>query len=457
MAILMDGVRCEALRQYARCERICRFCADSRSKKSKHKHQPLDGSFMYSSLLKLRDLHDDLRAIADEDSARKALIRLAVLKALQLDHKRFKMSPEGFENRIDELNSKKHEYEVSLSKLRQQYITKERIQELKIEQLHDEVTRLKLQLKGKTNVSERPPPPRKQTGIFSASPYLSRALSQKRETKNYLSPTINSLNKSLLADTTVLSPIPARKKKPKREYTTFKTFGKKLATDSTYGSESTDNTVQSVKNQKQKPAKKDDKANENEDKESQDVLGDLPQPTQSTPEGPSQKMTTRSAARGGSPTKTPSRLSFVENFDRSDDDSSSPERRSPSGTPNRTPGSLFDHPQSFEEVLNQHSFSQSMGTSTPGPNISAESMNILASTPTAKPKRKLSLRKALLSKVTLAPNKSQINLDADQVVDYRDEQFADTSFGSPKAKSSERQPVAPSEPPRKKRNVFKID
>ncbi len=45
------------------------------------------------------------------------------------------MSPEGFENRIDELNSKKHEYEVSLSKLRQQYITKERIQELKIEQL----------------------------------------------------------------------------------------------------------------------------------------------------------------------------------------------------------------------------------------------------------------------------------------------------------------------------------
>lgn len=415
---------------------------------------------MYSSLLKLRDLHDDLRAIANEDLSRKALIRLAVLKALQLDHKRFKMSPEGFENRIDELNSKKHEYEVSLSKLRQQYITKERIQELKIEQLHDEVTRLKLQLKGKTNVSERPPPPRKQTGIFSTSPYLSRALSQKRETKNYLSPTINSLNKSLLADTTVLSPIPARKKKPKREYTTFKTFGKKLATDSTYGSESTDNTVQSVKSQKQKAKKEDDKAKESEDqheKESQDVLGDLPQPTQSTPERPSQKMTTRSAARGGSPTKTPSRLSFVENFDRSEDDSSGSEHRSPSDTPNRTPGSLFDQPQSFEEVLSQHSLSQNMGTSTPGPNISAQSMNILASTPTTKPKRKLSLRKALLSKVTLAPNKSQINLDDDQVVDYRDEQFADTSFGSPKAKSSERKPVASGEPPRKKRNVFKID
>lgn len=413
---------------------------------------------MYSSLLKLRELHDDLRAIANEDLSRKALIRLAVLKALQLDHKRFKMSPEGFENRIDELNSKKHEYEVSLSKLRQQYITKERIQELKIEQLHDEVTRLKLQLKGKTNVSERPPPPRKQTGIFSTSPYLSRALSQKREAKNYLSPTINSLNKSLLADTTVLSPIPARKKKPKREYTSYKNFGKKLGTDST--GESAENTVQSVKNQKPKPKPKDKEPKENEDhheKESQDVLGDLPQPTQSTPERALQKMTTRSAARGGSPTKTPSRLSFVENFDRSDDDSSDLEHQSASSTPNRTPGSLFDQPQSFEEVLNQHSFSQNMGTSTPGPNISAESMNILASTPTTKPKRKLSLRKALLSKITLAPNKSHINLDDDQVVDYRDEQFADTSFGSPKARSGERKPVASSDPPRKKRNVFKID
>lgn len=398
---------------------------------------------MYTSLHKSQDLRADLVSIVHQDAQRKSLVRLAVLKALQLGHKRFKTSSEGFESRIDELHTKKREYEVSLSKLRQHYITKERIQELKIEQLHDEVSRLKLQLKGKANVSARPAPqPRKNTSVFSTSPYLSRAMSQPREQKSYLSPTINSLNKSVLADSTVLSPIPVRKKKVKKTYTTARSISRQLAQDSANNENITPIAAAMSTEKTSEPT-------------TQHTVDEPPQP-QVTPERTLQKMKTRSAAKG-SPTKTPSRLSFVANFDRSDeDDSSGSDHGDKAETPNRTPGSLFEHPQSFEEVLSQHSFSQNMGTSTPATNPSSDSANVLASTPSTRPKRKLSLRKASLSKVTLAPNKSHLTLDDDNVVDYRDEQFADTSFGSPKAKTIRSHTVI-HEPPRKKRNVFKID
>ncbi|CAK7899524.1 hypothetical protein CAAN3_04S06458 [[Candida] anglica] len=199
---------------------------------------------MYMEAIKsLVDGQRELDQIVAKDTERKQLIRLAVVQALRLNgsiNQKKNASREPTPTTI----SPNHEYELIINKLKQEHATKDKVFESKIETLKDELARLKQQIKEQnetvsavqsmTNYNTKS----RHSGnninsSFSTSPYVSKLFNS----KSYLSPTTNSLNKSIsgststatsLADvSTILSPIQPKRKvnlaatKPKRSYFNF--------------------------------------------------------------------------------------------------------------------------------------------------------------------------------------------------------------------------------------------
>lgn len=311
-------------------------------------------------LLNHYDTKFELQAIEQEDQLRKKLISLAILKVITISQPPTPQNNNINPNdNIEELTKKCHNYEIIINKLKQEWTTKEKVSESKIEKMKDDINKLKQQIKDNTS---NPTQNYNQTSLnskrinnrndfnsnrrltFATSPYLSRIMTSnsKGSSSNYLSPTANSINKSIFAPdkrgSNILSPIQQRqitKPKPtitRGKYNTFKLFGANLKkqTDEQQISDNPQSTPHkhSTPHQQQyqqlKPA--------------QLQLG---------------KATASRASPGKSPGKTPSRLSFVENFDNSD----SPKSPSPEFTPTkRAPyGKLFDENKdqfSLDEVLN---------------------------------------------------------------------------------------------------------
>lgn len=202
-----------------------------------------------------------------EDERRKHLIQLAIMRVAAITRA---PSPVATLNEnVEKLSQKCLNYELTINKLKQEWNTKEKLNEAKIDKLKEEVTKLKqrgkptgaLVLKG-TSVGSG----FQRTSLsYATSPYLSRAVGS----KNFLSPTLNSLNKTTVKNPMLVSPIGNRRGK----YITAKT----------------------IKNAIQKPV----------------------QNPMLTPK-PKLKSTNTEWNLSMTMNKSPTRMSFVENFDLSD-------------------------------------------------------------------------------------------------------------------------------------------
>lgn len=95
-----------------------------------------------------------LHSIEAKDEDRKNLIKLAVLKLFHIEVFRkqnldgHSLSTKGTKTPNEVLLTEKvHNYEVEINKMKQQFSTKEKLQESKMESLKDEITQLRRELK----------------------------------------------------------------------------------------------------------------------------------------------------------------------------------------------------------------------------------------------------------------------------------------------------------------------
>ncbi|EGV60672.1 hypothetical protein PSN45_001556 [Yamadazyma tenuis] len=214
-----------------------------------------------------------LDALEEQDADRKQLIRLAVMHVIGLSQRKTGSAPVP-SGTSEDLNQKCLNYELSINKLKQEWNTKDKINEATIDKLKQEIAKLKQQLKrpgssqGSSNLfyNTKHPQLKPQTSLsYSTSPYLSRAL----DTKSFLSPTLNSLNKTTVRNPLLVSPIQNTERR---------------------GKYMTSNTMKQLQVPKRQT-----------------------KPTRSILETP-----TKGLYDPPSPNKSPSRMSFVENFDKSD-------------------------------------------------------------------------------------------------------------------------------------------
>lgn len=291
------------------------------------------------SLLQLHHQRQlEIASIENENERRKNLIKMAVLKVFHVSKANVNIPTKTVNTpnaRVEDLTRRNHEYELTINKLKQQITTKEKLQESKLEALREEITKFRQQLKeqppkqfqGPTLSRFQPkldPGMSRPSSAFSTSPYVNKTMfNHGGEGKSYLSPTINSLNKSVFSDSksSILSPIQNKRKvllptKAKREYTNYNSM-KKQFQDS--------NRLEQTKETTPPPR---------------------------TPDygGP----VTRSVARQSSPAMTPPRSTTKEmGGDRS---SGSPAPPTLDFTPSKVPhnGKLFeDHVRSLDEVINK--------------------------------------------------------------------------------------------------------
>lgn len=215
----------------------------------------------------------ELDALEEYDTTRKHLIRLAVMRVVALAG----TNPQTNAPVLDELINKCHNYELTINKLKQDWNTKEKLSESRIEKLKDDLAKARQQARDKGGFNQpsymaplnrtRSDIPSRTNLSFNTSPYLSRPGSRATDR-----------NKD------IFSPIAPRQPESRGKYITSGTLRKNL--------QNTPRSSLSAKLQL-------DRAMTN-------------------------KM---------SPTKSPSRLSFIENFDKSDP-SKSP---SPEFTPSKVP------------------------------------------------------------------------------------------------------------------------
>lgn len=188
----------------------------------------------------------ELDSIIRLDVERKSLIKLAVVQAINTcqKYKQNISSDRATEETAEHKSS--HDYDLIISKLKQEHATKEKIYESRIEALNEEIEKLKdstfsepsSQISRPTSAGLSSSSISRPGLSFSTSPYLNKLTSTSR---NYLSPTINSLSRSIASvpspddhlGSTILSPIQSKKKvsvqqqanpKPKRTYTNFNTL-----------------------------------------------------------------------------------------------------------------------------------------------------------------------------------------------------------------------------------------
>lgn len=189
-----------------------------------------------------------LRSIEAKDEERKNLIKLAVLKLFHIEASQ-KQNLGGYSQSTKEtktqnevlLTEKVHNYEVEINKMKQQFSTKEKLQESKMETLKDEITRLRRELKEEKSSQDVVPTSTlgkiqtlaygiKSRNSFSTSPYLNKALFGDLPSSRGLNKGTNKLFNQI--DSGILSPITRKVKAPKsqtkREYINFNSMKKRF-------------------------------------------------------------------------------------------------------------------------------------------------------------------------------------------------------------------------------------
>lgn len=406
---------------------------------------------MTISLQKLLNSLEELRRIEHENERRKNLIRLAVLRVVTLTgkSKRAKKSNaapspelavEGDLEGLKKLSELNQEYVVVISKLKQLYATKEQLQESKIEALKEEVDKLKLELKWKASTSKyelnKHVPFSQGSGAFKSSYLNSNPLSNE-----YLSPPSKALFSSNDHIDSILSPLKITKSK------------NRLAS--------------------KKPTKGDIFNNN------------------------TNELYTMLNHNHETPRKSPSRLSFVQNFDNSHDstrlsfvkniDSSKDSIQTPT-KPNKLPrgsnpsklprGDLSKLPKDYSPVPFLHSTANNLevsdGSDDDDDTFVSAHMSVSSDTSDNGPKRKkrkLQILTSQASKIQIAnvlPRDISGGLhledeDVNTLNYYHDDNFQDDSFNEPLKhkvpvqKSVKTPAEAVQNPVKTKKNVFKID
>lgn len=238
-----------------------------------------------------------LEQIEHWDDVRKHLIRLAILKVRTTKHANVETVVTNADT--DQLLKKCHSFELTINKMKQESITKERLNESKIEKLKDDLARARKQIK------DQQKPPSRTVLVSNITPYLAKTVGQ----KTFLSPTASSRQKSALFSTLGVSASGVRSGVLSPVHPRDRIVNKPLINRGRY-------TVQKVL-----------ALNE----------GDLKVP----------KLPTANKSPLRSPGKTPSRLSFVENFDADDSDRSP----SPEFTPTKRTLGLEPHRPSSSQTI----------------------------------------------------------------------------------------------------------
>lgn len=189
-----------------------------------------------------------LHSIEAKDEDRKNLIKLAVLKLFHIEVFRkqnldgHSLSTKGTKTPNEVLLTEKvHNYEVEINKMKQQFSTKEKLQESKMESLKDEITQLRRELKKEKSNGDLVPISTlgkiqtlaygiKSRNSFSTSPYLNKALfGDQSSSRGSIKGTNKLFNQG---ETGILSPITRKVKVPKsqakREYINFNSMKKRF-------------------------------------------------------------------------------------------------------------------------------------------------------------------------------------------------------------------------------------
>lgn len=368
---------------------------------------------MTISLQKQFNSLEELRRIEFENERRKNLIRLAVLRVVSLTAKtkKSKKSNTSTGPQIDtdgdyegiRSTERNHEYELVISKLKQLYSTQERIQESKIEALKEEVDKLKLELKWKASTSKYELSKFNPGTKIGLSQFKSSYLNSNPLPSEYLSPPSKSIFSPKDPIDSILSPLKITKSK------------NPLLTKKHVKGDIFNNATNELSN----------------------ILN-------------------RSHESPYSPRKSPSRLSFVKNFDKSND--------SVQTTPTKSKKAATD----YKSPPFIHSTANNLEVSDDDDDDAFASAHMSISSDTSengtkKKKRRLQILTSQASKIQIAnilpKDKSEgLHLEDEDVNSlnyYHDDNFKDDSFtGSVKRPAEE----AVTNPVKKKKtNVFKIE
>lgn len=431
-------------------------------------------------------LQREIQQLEYNDEQRKNLIKLSIMKIFYQSKSNNKTPSRTIDNsssasasRIAELTKKNHDYELIINKLKQLQTTKEKLHESRLESLREEIVKLKQQLKDQPrNKLQVPtlsqfqptlePSSSRPSSAFSTSPYVNKITFNQGSgglAKNYLSPTINSINKSIFASdskSSILSPIQHKRKvlvptKAKREYTNYNSMKKQF------------------------------EQNENLSQKERTV----------DPETPNKRITRAASKKASSPTATPTRHSS-NNTNRA---SPSPSVRTADLTPSRLPsnGELFDDKMgSLDDVINKSFTSANTSEAendAPDANsttidstasriagrgshmsedesfASANSSVAKSSGKRDKKKKKLRLWKSEISKVSISSPSDAASKNRNKGLHledeglntlnyYQDENFLNENNETPKVSRKRKNDESESTPltfKKKKKNVFKID
>lgn len=444
---------------------------------------------MVSALQKHYLAKTEIQVLEYEDKQRKDLLKLAVLKIFHLSKSSGQGLPKTIDNsdnpntsRIADLTKKNHEYELAINKLKQLHTTKEKLQESKLESLREEIGKLKQQLKEQPHNKYQVPTlvqfqPNiehnisRPTSAFSTSPYVNKIMFNQGSggpSKNYLSPTINSVNKSVFVSdskSSILSPIQQKRKalapaKAKREYTNYNSMKKQFEQN-----------------------------------------GQLPQRQETVePETPNKRITRSVTKSESSPALTPTRSPI--NSNRMSASPSSQVVTNTAFTPTKTVnnGKLFDdRMKSLDDVINKSFTSantseaendipdansttiESTTSRTPNINAQVSEDDTFASANTSlaklsdkkdRKKKKLKLWKSEVSKISISsPNDKKYNAHSkglhleDEGLNtlnyYQDENFFNENNDTPKVSRKRRMNEETESTPlvfkKKKKNIFRID
>lgn len=274
----------------------------------------------------------ELDLLEQYDNTRKHLIRLAIMRVVALSGP--KTSEPQVSDDLEQLINRCHNYELTINKLKQDWNTKEKLSESRIEKLKDDLAKARQQLKEKSSMSSglgsglggagtgastglikpRTDFQSRTNFSFNTSPYLKRPMGN----RGFLSPTASSRNRGALGvgnrnNNSLFSPVIPKPGEKRGRYL----------------------TASKIKQMNQIQGLGLNGSNMNTS-------------NQQTPKsGLNSRLNLDKAITNKvSPTKSPSRLSFIENFDKSDP-SKSP---SPDFTPTKTIPSKFSL-QASENIL----------------------------------------------------------------------------------------------------------
>lgn len=256
----------------------------------------------------------EIEALDQLNELRKSLIKLAIFKLLSFENSQ---NNESLDEQIAQMKSQINDYEIYINKLKQENSSKMIILNGKIKSQQEEILKLNKQLKELD-----------QDGVGGFKPRIKLSKSNiSFKPNNYLSPTFGSRRRSIYADDdkSILTPIISRTK----------------------------TTIASLKrldeNSDTKRRTRSKKVDDDDDDNNEDISS----------------LSTSKSKLTSSPYKTPSKTTFIENFDKDDDSDSDSQAFTPTRTGSNTSITLIPRPKIKRKKLKLRKSSKSNNQTSP--------------------------------------------------------------------------------------------